>query len=600
MPLANSNYARITYNGCVFTGPSLKWDLSFQQIPDDSGATTKWLQHTLHVRGIISDNANSQTESQGGFGTNFQSVRACLQKNGMALKLENTGFDMSVNMTTNGDSVNYQDVNYGPIVNDFKIHPLGSTLVAEFEMKITFFIQACSYYNGQIKEFATTVEYQIDNVTGLTTRRMDGMYSIVVSRQSAIGGSSDKYSANLENKFFDIAPAIPLGFRRTESKRKISKDRSSMSFNFTDVELPNINAYPVGATFIDMKQTTSINSASKGESKVIGAWASTTIRGRAEVSKTANLVRTWEAILAIVRTRIEQGKRDNGVVFLTGVSLTEDIFAGQNIAFSFSWTHRASKGHFPSLLRNSGLFLPPDTSHQQWHNSQRENWHPQGLSKLKLNVEQERITDLCSRFYIANDTYRILPVSRGGGSIASYCPNDTGEYITWDSSIEFQTDDDGVLVDLSLESSDGVVTIEEISSEEGALIASTFRGGDQVPVTSDSSQTKIILSGSSVRVNKFAEVPSIARNKFAELARKTFDGSNQTFDTSTLVRANEGIAHTLLKNLGGCKLFRTIWNIEYLLSLPTGVSGDTVKQLFGLIEKAIIVTESDSQGEKAG
>ena len=400
----------VKYAGIEFDARS-RTKISWKPIPDKAGRTTKFIEISLDVNGWISGNT---TDAQ------MLNLRQKLGEPGGALIYTSKGFgDLQVNVGAK------RDVQWGPWPEVLEYDPVGSNQAARIHWRCTTRIPECqgARFTGGPLEFCYTVDYTIDQ-DGYTQIRVDGEVVIPMTRKGGADRSLPDTADRLREQIF---PEVPTGFQRGPQSWRLSEDKRTAYFGYTDQELPE--ALPPGVTRADIHHRLR---ASRSTNKGFAIWNGsitgniTTQRGEPKVEGYKKFLIYVNQVLAAARVQAGNQVADangnaaqaaagaggavagflgdsnikpvipkgpKGTIFLESISIDDDVL-GRSATYGVDY--RIIGCSIDAFVEVSGMFRYSGWDWVKWKDSLKmAAFHPRGFARLKHIPQQEVIIDLC-------------------------------------------------------------------------------------------------------------------------------------------------------------------------------------------------------------
>lgn len=395
-----------TYNGITF-GPYTKSTISGMPVKSADGRSVRFVEWTITAESYVVGGTGNGAETSD---DDMVDLRRALTKPGQALVYTGHGFgDLIVNaggLSVGGGSV-VQDVEFGPWPQLLSWTPCGGNVTALVTWKCVVRIPECTgaAYKGEPIELLYTVDTDLDQ-DGYTTVKVGGHVTIAMTR-----GNGNQLPDNVDRYREKVRPAIIPGFQRIGQSFKVSPDRRTLNFNFTDREMPS--AYPDFVTRADVHQRLSSNQRA-GFTNWTGS-ISGTITMAANVPKSA----AYDRMLQIVASRLGRAKEKvkdfvlignkggAGMVYLESMELDDDIF-GRTVGFNIGY--RIMGVPLKKILHITGMFRAIDgTNFNTWAQSISEASDVRGVAGIKHTPKDDLLIDLC--------TSHDIRVSSGSGLV---------------------------------------------------------------------------------------------------------------------------------------------------------------------------------------
>jgi len=363
----------LNYNGYAFDSAT-KITARSTNVRDEADRTTVYIQHELTVRSIIAPVSEGSQVSADDY---MDRVRRLLSQDGQALTFRNKGFGGAV--TINGAS-GMKDVKWGPKTQELSWEPIGSSYACEIVWRVTFCLPLCccgqEMFTG-IMAANYEAEYDVDQ-HGLTTRTITGYLEIAQTRipgSKAVPESADTY-------WTAIQATVPIGYRRTVCRRRVSKDKSRLDYTIVDEQVDSPNPWPAYVT--DIRGSHTANWARRN-----GAEFRNTISMEITPKLGLNGSFAWSVFGQIVSKRLLATQDRGRQWFIDELFANEDLF-GRTCSFRISYRILST---IKDLLGDSGLWTPLGNDWQTWQTSVAVS--SRGVSGLQNYPSMDAIVDLC-------------------------------------------------------------------------------------------------------------------------------------------------------------------------------------------------------------
>lgn len=216
----------VHYNGLDFGPATETIGFSVQPIPDGSGRTSIANKYTLRIRTTIARTTVTALD------LTMDQIRERLTAYGGVLIYRDKGFgEVEVNI----DFTKRSDIMWGPKPTEISWKPVGGNLAVELVWQVEFALSDCVPFPpfGNPMEFVWDVTYSQDR-NRLTTRSLKG-YIRIPNRKFSVNDRSLLDSVDLY--YEACVPPIRTGFRRESETRSISRDKTTLDFSTTDVQV---------------------------------------------------------------------------------------------------------------------------------------------------------------------------------------------------------------------------------------------------------------------------------------------------------------------------------------------------------------------------
>lgn len=396
---ANAGWGTITYNGYTFSGlRDVK--LSGGEWYDPANRAVIGTRYRLLVHWFPVD-ANESAHA-----TAMILMRAALKESGQALLITGMGFgDIAINSP--GSTNNKADLENGPKPGELSLTQIG-LIATECFWDLTFTIKEGIGTQGNIASFTYGVDWSLDDA-GLTTRTYTGALQILAPRVAGsrlLSTSADQYRDQ-------INVITPPGMKRTTRKFTLSKDRTTLDFSISDMQL-EAEAPPAGVLSADLDYE--IESVPPGFSQFQASLSgSITVPSGVPPINAAN---------AFMRIFIDKQAKlaaigNEGTVIPTRIRFGRGL--GSRVSnFAVSWT---LTGCLDDMLRNGGIWEAiSGTNWQSWAQSMIDAgvWGNRGTAGLYYNSSEDAIVDL--------NRVGPLPSMGGGGTDTSIFASGTSVF----------------------------------------------------------------------------------------------------------------------------------------------------------------------------
>ncbi len=306
-PAALPDVGQLIYNGCTFSS-LFKSEVSGQVVKDNANRTTKWMEYTISVDGVVTlpDKLVGLPDGQGTTTSVMQQLRFLLTAQAGSLVYKGRGNDIIVNQP----SSTVRDVAWGPIPELLDFQPLGAGRSAMVKWIVK--TRICdvipnSQIVGRVLQFneETSVIYGED---GYSTLAIKGTLEIPLTRATQATRTLTQTADDFRQQFMtQIAASIDLTrFRVTKRDFNVTRDKRTLEWSFAAEELP-----PMG---LPVKTTVARGSFSFRPAKTgmgLCTWLCT-MRVTYTVRKDRPRRSAWIAFLSLLRIRMNASI--NGVI----------------------------------------------------------------------------------------------------------------------------------------------------------------------------------------------------------------------------------------------------------------------------------------------
>lgn len=365
----------VSYNGYTFP-PVRNVRLVGTPVYDEADRTIVRTAYLLQVHSLVWA-ASATAEA-----ANFDTIRTALLTAGKELTINGIGFSNLVIPTTN------LDLKWGPKPRHCEFSPIAGLIAWDLNWSVEFSLTECNeFVSGGLSFTPNFMSFNFDivftvNEKGLSSRTVSGYYEIAQSRQAG----SRRTAATADTKWDQVRINVPIGFKRVQNQRKLSKDANRMDFQITDEELSGL-PYPEGIVAGDLEY--SVENTNIGFAQHIGS-----ITGSLETAPNQPVSLAAAVFVKIAQAKLLEFKNNVGNncgLVVQKVRLSRGLFGRRSsFGISFLLTGTAS-----SILSKTGIWTPvPNTGYQQWAASMSDNWGNRGLAGLRFSGET--IIDLCS------------------------------------------------------------------------------------------------------------------------------------------------------------------------------------------------------------
>lgn len=320
-----------------------------------------------------------------------------------ALPLVYTDMGMGA-LSVNVPGGTMKDVAWGPKPQILALqHLAGANAISlQWSCEVATVLCGDAVFENQPLEFNYSVTYNLDR-SGYTTRSVDGFVRIPLTRRF---GADRRLTTSADDWRAKITPALLSGFRRVYGPFVLSPDRTRLDFSIRDEEM-GPGALPEGVVDADISHTMVNASQPLGFSR----WLMT-FDASIEMSRDWPPESAWDAFYELLRKRLDYTKNQ-----LTGFAAVRTPAARENVPrkcfilpMQLRCTERGITGKpstqftfvysvissFETILKNSALWQPLDTSWDRWSASLAGTaFHSRGSARLKYNPADDAIVDLC-------------------------------------------------------------------------------------------------------------------------------------------------------------------------------------------------------------
>jgi hypothetical protein len=593
------NVGRVSYNGFDFPET---FEATVTSVPrrDSAGRAVKYVTHTITISCQIFPEDAPHSVAGDPVDENLENIRCKLMKSGGSFLFYDQGFgrDFVVNDTTpylsELDIASRRsfklDVLYGPHVTNLVWRPVGSNRAVQIIWTVEVTTAECCEDIGMARalsllEHSYTMTWDL-NEEGAMIRTVQGRFEVPGFRQGAeagvIGGfGSGAVPAHTALELWDACynnvPILP-GFHR-EHRHTLSADQRVVEFTIIDKEIPSDNAFFPYMVKMNLVHQTNLRFPNIYKIQ-------NTISGTILIAPKTPRHWAWLAFVKVAQQRINRcrlipyrstmhnGQDRQSFPYISDFSIEEQIY-GRSFTFSVSWWFLAA---LSDLFQGNGLFTPvssgsptdPPPSWVVWSNSLAEvASSATGLSGLGGGTGSEagyRIVTIC-------DTAVFEPRNQPPEKSQAIDPNyfaDQQElppveqsYLHY--SLEIESDQQTNTVQHSKiqstspsEAQPGAPGADDATGYQlNALNESTVGDAHYTQVRGPS-QTRIVVSGSAVRVGYDIPIPKVA----------SVGGVVPTVVSS---KAKQKVVARYF----GVPVFGAAWSI--VLDLPTTPAGDLIK-----------------------
>lgn len=422
----------VSYNGFRFPA-AFEARIKGSAVYDAADVSIKYVRYVLDISTIIASSdamvgigisGNDPTVS---IDTAIKKIRSRLLEPGKDLIISLQGFgdikiytntagpktynSQSQNQSQNqpsggssGQSGGQSDINLGPKPRELLWEPIGSNKACRLVWQVEFCVKECdndqkNNYGGNAGYTAFTYEasWNVDD-EGLTTRTIDGVFEIPVSRMGDF--TSDR--AERLRALMQLRVPIPTGFKRAAQNYTESADKKALKFVIVDKEIQSEHPYPDFMVKVRLIQTVESEGPAFKEYKVKITGSATVAPG---VPKALGLIILTKLVkqryqagfqriaVALKDSSKSQSKTTMMFPYPSYLMIEEDIF-NRSFRFSFAWYFVANLKVF---LTATGMFKPLETDWEEWANSliSVRTTSPKGYSALGMQSNQEAIISIC-------------------------------------------------------------------------------------------------------------------------------------------------------------------------------------------------------------
>lgn len=577
----------ISYNGITFAGPRVQTYVEIDPEWDDARRVIISDVMTIYVNAIITSDENGlagPSSASDDTDSYIPKIQRLLQQSGGQLQYAGVGHGST--FIINSTPTN-RDVNWGPRPGKLTIKPIGNNLVHELTWSVSVSIKRCNAETnalygriGDIRSMNYSVKYNIDGVTGLTTRTIEGYILISLNRN---GAGFNTYSVSADEYRHRFQVDVPVYFRRKSSQWNVNSAKDRVSFVIVDEEMETEFGMPYGVADLDFDCTTTLDILRKSEKPLYGR-----INGSFKMVRLYPVSDGWNRILGMVRERINR-IRSNGIkVYINKFSVTDKVMrrggsfdiqflliAPQNADGTTGWE---------KLVKNTALFeTPTSISYPSWVGSMKNSaWHERGLARLGVDASNDRLVDSCNPMGTVQirDPFVFSPTRGLGDGLGSDIPTPDTSYLYYENSIKaFSDSKEMVHTLMGSNTTVGAGVGLHFISDFAKSLNTTPQGA--VVQLSGQSLLYVRLKGRALRLRYDPELPKL---------RRFFN------QKATYVRTKDDTDYTIVSYSGPYPIIRLSW--DHLYVVPFNSPAEVEAALSQGLGSAVIATESDPTGGK--
>jgi hypothetical protein len=360
---ADAEIGTLSYNGFNFP-PAKKSKVRFEPQMDPSGRVVEYLTTTIAVEFIVTTEmvgtlytANSLTEAternQVASNLNALVEHICrtitMPQRQLDFSLSGVGEAFSVQTAEGGI-----DMKFGPLPKLVEVQFIASNRAALISWEIVAHIPRCPdvlIKQGTPYSLSYTLEWEV-NERGFVTRTIEGEVKVALS--AFIDGTrfspttAERQWEYLYHRLF----RKPSSFRRKHT-RKLSEDRTTLSFTIIDQQAESSVAFFPGTDTMDLK----VKGSSGLADSAFSVWAISVV-GRITLLPGVPLIVGWMAYMDVFRRVFlnstdgyfgsdSEGEKSHAI--LTKMSFEYDIH-GFDLAFAYDYTLYCNKINLLSAL----------------------------------------------------------------------------------------------------------------------------------------------------------------------------------------------------------------------------------------------------------
>jgi len=609
----------IKYNGLTFDGPMISSSVNIESVRDESDRTVMFHRVTIQVKAIVTTNSNgaiwqdSETAgsscgvdpTSGTYLNMMDRIRWMLSQDGKPLIFEDKIFKRF--RVNTGDDDTLIDVDFGPRVRVGSIVPIASNKAFEVSWTVVASVGQCPHYDGSdnldglvsqewavgdVKQLCYAVEWTADH-RGYSTRTVSGFLEIVLAPAMTDGIgviSADDYRDR-------ITISMPQAFRRRSSVWRLNEKRDRINFQVTDEEIPSPNPFPPGVTDIEISHEISI-----GEQ---AGWTQgrSVISGFCEVANPLPTSVAWERIYPILDTRISAARAAYGGILLTGIRVTEHLFA-RRVDFSISFYKLSSSPY--GFLKSSGMFTATEDNWSDWRKTmfgEDENtngatysdpetsanpiplpWSRRAAANLSFEPSDDVLITPCTAQPVSVTVHnqRAIPFPMDlQSALRNVCPLENKSYLLYRSRVNM-TDPMKASFFAVMEAEASGPQTEEAKLEDGT--ATPYQG-------SEANNARVSRSDRNSAKNEFTLHIRAARVGFPPESPKIM---KQFLDDVKITKDGSKGKYTVQKILG-CRVYMQEWDVTYVIGKPSKELGTTFGEMF----KKIFATVTFPNGDQS-
>lgn len=388
---------QVTYNGYTFNERSYTSDFSITPVPDSSGRLVAYRQVSLTVTTTLAVTG----------GTTDPAVRAivnALSQIGRPLVLTGKGFG---NYAMNAGT---PDMKFGPKPGRIQVVAMGGGAGVKLVWPVTFSVPPCDDSDGLgILDVSYTVSHTLDAAGYVLARTIRGTLTIPLAVKN--GNKLPTNSADLYRE--DVEPDRLTGFLRTSGPFTLSADRTTLDFEFTDVELPG-PALPPYVISIDANETVRSTGAGLAtwESRLSATYQM--VAGRSGFDAAAHFLQMAKYRTTQVQSRLQivkqAGQQAGDVVPLSLEMTDQGLYGKPSASFSIGYTFSVP---LPQLIAASGIWRTVNLNQtwKAWETSIVDATGAYGRLRLRFDANSEITGSLCQE---------VTSVLVGGGGNGSF------------------------------------------------------------------------------------------------------------------------------------------------------------------------------------
>jgi hypothetical protein len=234
---------QLSYNGIVFTS-LYNSKVSGVAVLDDAGWTTKYVEWTITVDGVVTLPAGAATTDAA-----WVALRQQLDACAGTLTYSGKGFGPLIVNTPDGKGI--RDVAFGPIPKTLEFTPLGGSRAASIRWVVVTRITEIAPFSlgaGAVSNAGIVLQFNYDTTTtydadGYSTISYKGTLEIPLTRSSAATRFITTTVDALRKKFLD-SPVDLTRFRVLKRTFDYSRDRRICRFEYVIEELPPMGMPP--------------------------------------------------------------------------------------------------------------------------------------------------------------------------------------------------------------------------------------------------------------------------------------------------------------------------------------------------------------------
>lgn len=431
------------YNGFTFPN-QISAKGSSRAVPNASGRATKYVEHTLTIEFVITNDMYIVSPGPGtSVDDNYQEIRRTLTQQGGELIFEEKGFGNTFKINTT-----QEDVAFGPKPDILSWESIGSNRAIRCVWTVS--VQIAEPVGGQssrsqFRERFAEAEYSMSwgiQSNGLTRRTITGSVEIPMARltetSTEIMDTVDRYRERLNIP-------VPLAFER-EQDWGISLDRRTLNFTIVDNEIPSDNPYFPGVIRISCPYRVSNTNRS------MKMW-NISLSGSIEVAMGVPKWFAWAAFVMVVKQKRKQQalasvsdskgqKKRAGYMWTHTLSIEEDVYS-RSLSFDVGWIHQSD---LSEVFKSTDFFqLVDGTTWDGWRNSMiagTNNWTQRGHAGMSHQISDDNIMRLTG----GTQNFAINNITRRGGVFSSEelftqpCPPKSSSWLVFKNEIDLIRD----------------------------------------------------------------------------------------------------------------------------------------------------------------